>query len=57
MNIATELNKTLVQDSNGNYAMQVLGTTGDTPKQEVWQSKLRKSIDTTSNQLRVVSTS
>jgi hypothetical protein len=53
----TALNKTLVTNSNGNIAMRVLNTVGDNPKQENMQSKLRKSIDTTTNQVRVVSTS
>ena len=57
MNIVTALNKCLIQDSNGNYALQVLGTLTDTAKSEALQSKLRKSIDTTTNQVRVVSTS
>jgi hypothetical protein len=56
MNVMTALNKCLVQDSNGNYALQVTGTSGDTPKLENIMSKLRKSIDTTNNRVRVVST-
>jgi hypothetical protein len=57
MNIVTELNKCLVESSTGVYALTVQNTAGDTDKQENWQSKLRKSIDTTNNRVRVVATS
>ena len=57
MNIVTALNKCLVESSTGVYALTVQNTAGDTDKQENWQSKLRKSIDTTNNRVRVVATS
>ena len=56
-NIITALNKCLTTDSNSNEALKVEGTSGDNAKQENWQSKLRKAIDTTNNRVRVVSTS
>jgi len=54
MNIATALNKCLEEDSNGNMALKVFSTGGGTEKLEKWQSKLRKSIDTTNYRVRVV---
>ncbi len=56
-NIMTALNKSFTVNSEGNVSLTTYGTTGDTPKQENVQSKLRKSIDTTNNRVRVVSTS
>lgn len=57
-NIVTELNKSFTTDSNGNVALKVVGTVhAGTEKLENWQSKLRKSIDTTNSRVRVVSTS
>ncbi len=55
-NIATALNKCFTTDSEGNVALKVEGTSGDNAKQENWQAKLRKSIDTTNDRVRVVST-
>jgi|APSaa5957512535_1039671.scaffolds.fasta_scaffold912341_1 hypothetical protein len=57
MNIMTALNESFTVNSEGNVALVTYGTTGDTPKQENVQSKLRKSIDTTNDRVRVVSTS
>ena len=56
MNVITALNKCFTLDSNGNVALTVVGTTGDTPAQGNIMAKLRKSIDTTTNQVRVVAT-
>ena len=57
MNIITALNKCFTENSEGNVVLNVQGTSGDTDKLENWQSKLRKSIDTANNRVRVVSTS
>jgi len=56
MNIVTELGKCFKEDDNGNLYLKVTDTATATDKLENWQSKLRKSIDTTNNKLRVVST-
>ncbi len=56
MNIVTALNKCLTTDSNGNYALRVGGTSGDTFVNGNIIKKLRLSIDTTNNRVRVVST-
>jgi hypothetical protein len=56
MNIVTALNKCLTTDSNGNYALRVGGTSGDTPANGNVIKKLRLSIDTTNDRVRVVST-
>jgi hypothetical protein len=56
-NIMTALNDSFTVNSEGNVALVTFGTTGDTPKQENVQAKLRKSIDTTNDRVRVVSTS
>jgi hypothetical protein len=56
-NIMTALNKSFTVNSEGNVALVTYGTTGDTPKQENVASKLRKSIDTSNDRVRVVSTS
>ena len=56
-NIVTALNKSFTTTSEGNTALKVVGTVhAGTAKQENAQAKLRKSIDTTNNRLRVVST-
>ena len=55
-NIVTALNKSFTTNSEGNVALTTFGTTGDTPIQENVQAKIRKSIDTTNNRVRVVST-
>jgi len=57
MNIATEFNKCFTEDAHGVISVKILPTSGDNDKQEHFQSKFRKSIDTTENKLRVVSTS
>ena len=56
-NIVTALNKSFTVNSEGNVAITTYGTTGDTPTQGNVQAKLRKSIDTTNDRVRVVSTS
>jgi len=55
-NVVTALNKCFAVDSNGNMALSVYGTSGDTPKRENIMAKLRKTIDTTNDRVRVVST-
>jgi len=56
MNIATELNKCFYEDAYGVISLKITDTVGDNAKQEVMQSKFRKSIDTANNKVRVVST-
>ncbi len=57
MNIMTALNKCFTEDSDGNVGLKVSNTSGDNEKLENVQAKLRKSIDTANNRVRVVSTS
>ena len=57
-NIVTALNRSFTTSSLGNTSLKVVGTIhAGTAKQENINSKMRKSIDTTNNRLRVVSTS
>jgi hypothetical protein len=56
-NIMTALNKCFTENSAGEVGLKVSSTSGDNEKLENVQSKLRKSIDTTNNRVRVVSTS
>jgi protein involved in polysaccharide export with SLBB domain len=57
-NIMTALNKSFTVNSEGNVALKVVGTVhAGTAKQENLQSKIRKSIDTANDRVRVVSTS
>jgi len=55
-NVITILNKCIATNSNGEYAVTVQGTTGATPANGNICAKVRKSIDTTNDRVRVVNT-
>ena len=56
MNVVSALNKCMIEDSNGNVALKVYGTSGDNPSNMNVMTKIRKSIDTTNSRVVVVST-